>query len=56
MIWYRLSGASSLDLPIMAEHYQERIRSSRYFREISEKVQKSLITPITKRLHGLEMD
>jgi len=31
MIWYRLPEASSLDLPVMAEHYQKRIHSSRYF-------------------------
>ena len=30
MIWCRVSGASSLDLPVMAEHYQKRIETSRY--------------------------
>ena len=30
MIWYKLSGASSLNLSVMAEHYQKRIEASRY--------------------------
>jgi hypothetical protein len=30
-VWYRLPGASSLDLPVIAEHYQKRIHPSRYF-------------------------
>jgi hypothetical protein len=30
MIWYRLSGASSLGLLRMIEHYRKRIEASRY--------------------------
>jgi hypothetical protein len=33
MIWCRLSGASSLGLLGMIEHYQKRIEASRYLKK-----------------------
>jgi hypothetical protein len=45
---FKESGRSCLVFLGMGKHYQKRIGASRYFKEISEKAKKSLITAIMK--------